>query len=148
MIDFANNMDDLKLASMFRPHPAFWVTDEIGTCAYGDYYEPGVVIVDCRDLADGTNPSGPIWGKIKTALDAIQSGQKVLFQCAVGVSRSNAIAAAAIALHESIPYSSALRKVSEKVSRACPNRPMLTTVQQAIREHCSSRFRGNRRWRN
>jgi len=147
MTHLASNMDDLKMATMFSPTLAFWVTDTIGTCAYGDCYESGVVVVDCRDLADGPNPSEPVWVKIKTALNALQSGQRVLLQCAAGVSRSNAIAAAVISLRESIPYGRALGKVREKVPRANPNQPIQTSVQHAIREHGPSGSRGPSRWR-
>lgn len=141
------NIDNLAPATTLSSSTVFWVTDKIGTCAYGDYYDAGVVIVDCRDLADGTNPVEPVWMKIKTALNALECGQRVLLQCGAGVSRSNAIAAAVLSLDETIPYSNALQRVTEKVPRAYPNQSIQTTVQQAIRERSPSYLHGSSRWR-
>lgn len=62
-------------------------TDELSEKEYG------AVIIDCRDLVDGPNPPGKLFGKMGLA-DAIcrSSVGHVIFQCQAGMSRSVAMA--------------------------------------------------------
>jgi len=125
---------DPDFLAQFQPRPMFWITDYIGSSAVDDVHEPGVVVIDVRDLNDGTNPPGPIWLKIRAALEVLKLGNKVCIRCTAGISRSNSIAAAVLSLHDGIPYKKALEKVREKVPRAWPNPLMVRSTLRAINE--------------
>ena len=110
----------------------YWIRDYLGTSAADEICDPGVVVVDVRDLVDGTNKPAVIWQKIKTALAVLKLNDKVVVQCAAGISRSNAIAAAVFAIREGFDYSDALRIVIGKVPRANPNLEIKESVRAAI----------------
>lgn len=76
----------------FQPRSMFWITNYLGSSVEDDLHEPGVVVVDVRDLNDGTNPPNPVWLKIRTALEVLRLGNKVCIRCAAGTTRSNSIA--------------------------------------------------------
>ena len=126
---------DPDFLAQFQPRSMFWITDYLGSSAEDDFHEPGVVVVDVRDLNDGTNPPNLVWRKIRTAHEVLKLGNKVCIRCAAGVSRSNSIAAAVLSLHEGISYKMALEKVSERVPRAWPNPLMVKSTLRAIREY-------------
>jgi protein-tyrosine phosphatase len=113
----------------------FWVTSYLGSSAADDFQEPGVVVVDVRDLKDGANPPEPVWQKIRTALEVVKLGNRVCIRCSAGISRSNSIAAAVLSLQEGLPYEIALSKVKKKIARAWPNANMIESVTRAIRQH-------------
>jgi hypothetical protein len=78
---------DLNLLDQFQPRSMFWITDYLGSSAENDFHEPGVVVVDVRDLNDGTNPPNLVWGEIRTALKVLKLGNKVCIRCAARISR-------------------------------------------------------------
>ena len=126
---------DSDFLAQFQPRSMFWITDYLGSSAEDDFHEPGVVVVDVRDLNDGTNPPNLVWRKIRTALEVLSLGNKICIRCAAGISRSNSIAAAVLSLHEGIAYRKALGKVSERVPRAWLNPLMVKSTLRAIREY-------------
>ena len=65
---------DPDFLAQFQPRSMFWITDYLGSSAEGDYHEPGVVVVDVRDLNNGTNLPNLVWCKIKTALEVLKLG--------------------------------------------------------------------------
>ena len=109
----------------------YWIRDYLGTTAAGEICDPGVVVVDVRDLVDGANEPALIWQKIKTAMAVLKLNDRVVIQCAAGISRSNAIAAAVLAVREGFDYSDALRIVIAKVPRANPNLEIKESVRAA-----------------
>jgi len=47
---------DPDFLAQFQPRSMFRITDYLGSSAMDDLHEPSVVVVDVRDLNDGTNP--------------------------------------------------------------------------------------------
>jgi nucleoside-diphosphate-sugar epimerase len=90
-----------------------WITDCIGTAAFSSIGPASELeIVDVRDLVDGKgNTPQVIREKIDLVLAALNRKRRVIVCCDYGISRSNSIAAGAIALHENCSFDDALQKV-------------------------------------
>jgi protein-tyrosine phosphatase len=99
------------------------------------YSDPGIVIIDVRDLEDGLNEPGVIWRKVGAALCALSLGNKVAIRCHAGISRSNAIAAAVLAIRENRSYNQALEIMRERIPTAQPNEEIVEAVQTALNTH-------------
>lgn len=92
-----------------------WITERLGTgAALQVYQEPNLYIIDARDLVDKEgNHSDTVLHKIIEGCDSLHSGNKTVVCCDYGISRSNALAAGILAMHETIPFEVAVRRVLE-----------------------------------
>lgn len=83
---------------------------------------------------------GPSLGyeQFKQAVDAVRAhyhcGAPILVQCEVGISRSAAVIATAIACEEGTSFESALEEVKEYRDRASPRRSLRESGKRYIRE--------------
>lgn len=112
----------------------FWITPRLGTVAEGEFYEPGVVIINVSDLVDGRNAMLPIAKKIEIAHEVLEKypDLRVVIQCHGGVSRSNTIAAAVLARWKGVELDSAMNEVHQKVPRTQYNYDLVDSVKLAI----------------
>lgn len=113
----------------------YQILNNLATCSFFESCTPaGWIIVDVRDLRDNSNNS------IEFVLDKIQlignllcGGYKVVVRCQAGISRSNAIACAAMTWIAVETYWDDNWKLVEK---ACPrarlNLEFLDVVREAL----------------
>lgn len=116
-----------------------WIRNDLGTMNELGYSDPGVVIIDVRDLEDGLNDPAAVWRKIEAALCALSLGNRVAVRCHAGVSRSNAIAAGVLAIRENRSYNQALEITRERIPSAQPNEGIVESVQTALNTHVRKR---------
>jgi nucleoside-diphosphate-sugar epimerase len=97
-----------------------WITERIGTSPWQEQLASGSIgIVDVRLLRDGVgNSPNLIREKIAEALNYMKRGDRVVICCDHGISRSNAIAAAALAEDADMTLSEALRRVIHSTGEA------------------------------
>ncbi|MGH7842720.1 MAG: NAD-dependent epimerase/dehydratase family protein [Candidatus Binataceae bacterium] len=110
-----------------------WITSGL---AVGPFDEaealPGVAIIDVRDLTDGAgNRPEQVETKLKSVVAAAAQGKTVVC-CDYGISRSNAIAAGALARMAHIPFNDAVRRVAAATGRKAIQIEMLLTVRQLV----------------
>ena len=110
-----------------------WITPKLGTMAYGEESEPGVVIIDVRDLNDYGNDPLKIMPKIMLGDYVLRnSSERLAVRCFKGINRSNSIAAAIISYQKNISLESAVSMVKIMVPRANPNPQLLKAVEAAL----------------
>lgn len=90
-----------------------WITDYLGTSPWSDELARGETrVVDVRLLRDAAGNSPTlIQAKIDEAVGYIRQGKPVVICCDYGISRSNAIAAAVLAVDTDISFSISLLRV-------------------------------------
>lgn len=93
-----------------------WITDSLGTAPWESAVSvPEITVLDVRDLVDKEgNSSELIRSKIEQGLDALDAGETVVVACDYGISRSNAVAAAILAVGRCIPYYDGLQLVVDR----------------------------------
>ncbi len=111
-----------------------WITETLGTCGGDrDSVPAGAVSVDVRDLVDkGGNAAAAVRERIDRAVDALRAKKTVVVHCDYGISRSNSVAAGALALFEGISFSDAVRRVVAATGETSIKIDVLATVRQAI----------------
>jgi len=90
-----------------------WINTKLGTAAFTDLeISDDVVVLDVRDLVDkhGNSPKTTL-EKIKQGVWLLQQGCPLVVCCDYGISRSNAIAAGILSLHDGITFELAVRQV-------------------------------------
>ena len=109
-----------------------WITPKLGTAPRNDVSEnEDVVVVDVRAMVDKAgNTAEVVRGLVDAAVSGLRRGKRVVVCCDYGMSRSNAIAAGAMAMAEAIPYDNALQRVLD----ATGERSIKLEVVAAIRE--------------
>lgn len=111
-----------------------WITKNLGTASFDEASRlSGICIIDVRDLVDkGGNTVDAIRTKIDSTIDYLKQDEKVVVCCDYGMSRSNAIAAGAIALKEGIEFPNAVRMVINSTGEEEINLNVLSAVRKAI----------------
>jgi nucleoside-diphosphate-sugar epimerase len=113
-----------------------WITESLGTAAWDGLDAPaGTFVLDVRDLLDkeGNSP-GVVKSKINDALDRLRKSQKVIVCCDYGMSRSNAIAAGVLAVHEGVDFDQAIRRVVAATGEKGIKIAVLSSVREALSE--------------
>lgn len=113
----------------------YWIWDELGTISMlENNTEEGVVIVDVRDLLDGSgNTVDKVAEKIMLVGNLLCSGQRVIVRCRAGMSRSNTIACAAMMwISTDYTWDAAWAKVKKACPRAGLNMDFFETVKEAL----------------
>jgi nucleoside-diphosphate-sugar epimerase/predicted protein tyrosine phosphatase len=111
-----------------------WITDRLGTSSWEFAHTlPEIHIVDVRDLVDKRgNVVAAVRSKITEAVEGLNRGEKVVICCDYGISRSNAIAAGALALFEKITMDAALQRVVAATGESGIKLDVLETVRKVI----------------
>lgn len=114
-----------------------WITDNLGTAAFQDAVGlEDAYTVDVRELVDKAgNPSHLILAKIDEAAALLRGGNKVVVACDYGISRSNTVAAAALAMTAKMTFEDALGIVSDKTGGG----EMVIAVVSKVRESLAQR---------
>lgn len=111
-----------------------WITDMLGTAPAEDIGGlTGVEIVDVRDLVDKAgNRTDAVKEKIQSGVRHLQNGARTVICCDYGISRSNAIAAGIVALHQRVSFYDAVRLVQEMTGETEIKLAPLEVVRLAI----------------
>ena len=111
-----------------------WITEQMGTGAFEQVKKIlGVAIVDVRDLVDMPgNTVSDVRAKIEETVAFIHRGHVVAICCDLGISRSNAIAAGALAVSSDIPFKDAVLTVIGKTGEKSIKPSVLTVVRKAV----------------
>ena len=119
-----------------------WITDRLGTAAYGGFGSPsGLRVVDVRMLRDGAdNEESFVRARVHEVVAYLEQGDRVVICCDYGMSRSNAIAAGVLAVIDRIPLESALARVADATGEKQMKIDLIGSVRAALegaREHPS-----------
>lgn len=111
-----------------------WITETLGTApALAVIGANAFDVIDVRDLVDKSgNRADTVRTKIDQGLASLRAGNKVVVCCDYGISRSNAIAAGILALHQNVPFETAVRKVQEATGETEIKLEPLSSVRQAL----------------
>lgn len=111
-----------------------WITSLLGTGpALQVQHAADTNIIDVRDLVDKAgNRSEDIRKKITEGCESLRAGKKTVVCCDYGISRSNALAAGILAMYESIPFESAVRRVLDATGEKEIKVDILQAVRQAL----------------
>ena len=119
----------------------FWIIEDLGTVALLEPDEDGTLVFDVRDIVDGKNntpeyPLERVVRKFKSLVGTYYSntpyGFRTAIRCRMGISRSNAFAAALIAFINKTDFEDGLNIVKSKVLRANPNMDIIDDVKYAL----------------
>jgi UDP-glucuronate decarboxylase len=113
-----------------------WITERLGTAAWSPaHLPPDVSYIDVRDLLDQAgNAAGAVRSKIDQALNYLRRGERVVVCCDFGMSRSNAIAAGILAIHDAISLEEATRRVLLATGEKAIKIEVLSAVRRAVGE--------------
>lgn len=110
-----------------------WISERLGTCAFNELRANDVAIVDVRHLIDRRgNPKEAVVECIEQGVRAWEAGRTVVVACDLGMSRSNAIAAAILSHTGAVPFDTALSTVVEVTGEKEINVDFLETVRVAL----------------
>jgi UDP-glucuronate decarboxylase len=111
-----------------------WITELLGTAPALEVRDlPNIAIVDVRDLVDKAgNRQDAIREKIFCGVEQIRKGIKTVVCCDYGISRSNAVAAGIIAVHQQIRFVDAVKMVQLKTGENEIKLDPLDIVRQAV----------------
>lgn len=114
----------------------YWITKHVGTMAVGEDLredEYGCVIIDIRDLVDGKNDDQKLAEVIgRVVASAANFRVRTIVQCQAGISRSNAVVAAMLALTVKLYFDDAIDFVKKKCPRANINIDLYRQMKEAI----------------
>lgn len=116
-----------------------WITELLGTAPAAEVRgHAGIEFVDVRDLVDkaGNRPDA-VKEKILSGVQHLRNGSKTVVCCDYGISRSNAVAAGIIAVHDRISFFDAVRLVQDRTGETEIKLEPLEAVRRAIEENAS-----------
>ncbi|MDD1625493.1 MAG: NAD(P)-dependent oxidoreductase [Methylococcaceae bacterium] len=113
-----------------------WITPMLGTGpALLVRQESGLNIIDVRDLVDKAgNRADAVRLKIIEGSESLRAGKKTVVCCDYGISRSNAVAVGILAMYESLPFETAMRRVLEATDEKEIKVDTLHAVRRALGE--------------
>ena len=118
-----------------------WITPLLGTAPADEVRGlSDVQVIDVRDLVDkaGNRPDA-VKEKIMIGVFCLEQGRKAVVCCDYGISRSNAIAAGILAIHNKTSLDSAVRRVQEATGEAEIKLEPLNAVRNAIENKVTNR---------
>lgn len=123
----------------------YWITNQIGTAAKGEEIPPNVWMIKLyNQIADGWNPPEQIYLIAKEALSMLYNGDKVVFVCHAGISRSSALATLVLAYFDDGTWEYAYGIVRFKCPRA-PINPKYNLMKSCVEALKLLRNRSNKR---
>jgi nucleoside-diphosphate-sugar epimerase len=110
-----------------------WIDHAIGTAAFGDPETQGVDVFDVRGLVDGAaNARETLSALIKRGAGRLSQGQRLVVCCDFGISRSNTIAAALIAVRDRVTFDAALERVQQQTQERRMDYGLVNCVRAAL----------------
>lgn len=111
-----------------------WIIENLGTASTDDVAGCDYAVVDVRDLVDKAgNSEHAILDRVSAVADLLKENRKVVICCDYGISRSNAIAAGAVARYLDVDFGRAVELVLDKTGETAINVDVLSSVRQALR---------------
>lgn len=113
----------------------FWITKIMGVKSVDEELndqEKGSVIIDIRDIADGSNPQGLLTNTLSKVAKFLSSKERIIIQCQAGISRSPAIAAAMLVYGTYMEWDDAIDYVKKKCPRTQINQDLLKCLKEII----------------
>ena len=113
-----------------------WITPLLGTGpALNVRQDEDMNIIDVRDLVDKAgNRADAVRQKITEGCESLRAGKNTVVCCDYGISRSNAVAVGILAMYESIPFETAVRRVLEATGEKEIKAEPLQAVRRALGE--------------
>ncbi len=113
-----------------------WITPTLGTAGWGEQEGAGAdAVVDARVLRDASGNSRTLLAEKIAEIEAsVRAGRRTLVCCDHGMSRSNALAAAALARIGNGDFSAALERVVLATGERAIKLDLLTEVRAAVGE--------------
>ena len=112
-----------------------WIRPNLGTATADDVRERRLELryVDVRHLRDGSgNTTVLVRETINQIVTHLQQGACVVVRCDLGISRSNAVAAGALALYATLPFAEAVREVIQATGEQEIKLEVLAAVEKAV----------------
>ena len=112
-----------------------WITENLGTAARDRVVDvSGIEIVDVRHLVDKQGNSGEAaLSVVEETVALLRQGKRVVVCCDYGMSRSNAVAAGALAVYQDLPFDDAVRQVVRSTGEQDIKIEVLAVIEAAIR---------------
>ena len=114
-----------------------WITELLGTAPAAEVRGlGGFELVDVRDLVDKAgNRTDAVKEKILVGVQHLRNGSKTIVCCDYGISRSNAIAAGILAVHDQLSFLDAVRMVQDRTGETEIKLDPLEAVRGAIEDN-------------
>ncbi len=111
-----------------------WVTEQLGISAWGHVgADKDIQAVDVRDLVDKEgNAPAMVRAKIDEVLSHLQQGRRVAVCCDYGISRSAALVAGILVIHERVTLEEAVRRVMTATGETAIKIEVLGAVRRAL----------------
>jgi nucleoside-diphosphate-sugar epimerase len=110
-----------------------WIDDTLGTAAFDDPDNQGVEVFDVRVLVDGAaNSRATLLSLINRGVERLNQSNKLVVCCDFGISRSNTIAAALIAIRDRVTFDAALDRVQQKTQERRMDFGLVNCVRAAL----------------
>lgn len=110
-----------------------WIDTTIGTAAFEDPDTAGLPILDVRGLVDGpANALLAIRERVETGLEMLRNLNRLVVCCDLGISRSNTIAAAILALRDGLSFDLAMEMVQHRLGERRMDFGIVQSVRQIM----------------
>lgn len=111
-----------------------WITQNLGTAARDQIDDSsGIEIVDVRHMVDKEGNSREVaLAAVADTVALLRQGKRVVVCCDYGMSRSNAVAAGALTVHDNMKFGDAVRKVIDCTGEQEIKPEVLFAVEEAI----------------
>ncbi len=111
-----------------------WITQNLGTAAWDQLgNRSGIEVVDVRNMVDKQgNRREDVLAVVEDAVEFLRQGKRVVVCCDYGMSRSNAVAAGALALHLKLSFGDAVREVIRATGEQEIKPEVLSVIEDAI----------------
>jgi protein-tyrosine phosphatase len=113
----------------------YWITRTMGVKAVNEELndeEKGSVIIDVRNVVDGSNPQGVLTNTLGKLAKFLSSRERIIIQCQAGISRSPAFAAAMLVYGTNMEWDDAIDYVRKKCPRTQINQDLLKSLEEIM----------------
>ena len=126
----------------------YWITWQLGTCAYYELKEAGfdchdfvtcdktmnnsIAVYNMMDLEDGWNEPEQLAGRMLMIIADLKAHRRVIIMCAAGISRSNGMAMGVLSAYHNLAFDDAKRIVEKMCPRANPMPDLMDAVKEAV----------------
>ena len=117
-----------------------WINEYLGTGAYHQIERGDFNLIDVRELVDKSgNTPNVIKENIGRIVNSLKSGRKTVVCCDYGMSRSNSLAAAALAIYMQIRFDDALSMVVKATGEQNIKTEMIVSIRYVLEGELSPR---------
>jgi nucleoside-diphosphate-sugar epimerase len=111
-----------------------WITQNLGTAAQDQIGDrAGIEVVDVRNMVDKEgNRRETVVAAVDEVVALLRQGKRVVVCCDYGMSRSNAVAAGALAVHRKLAFGDAVREVIRSTGEQEIKSEVLSVIDDAV----------------